>query len=165
MALDHHADQRTITLQALFKYILEHGRLVQRVFAAVGVTAIDHDTSRNPESGQVAVHLGNAGAVVVRPAMATAQYQVSVRIALSLNDRRMSLAIDTEMAMGMSRGAHGVAGDTDTTVSPVLEPYRHAQAAGHFPMDLRLRGPGANCLLYTSPSPRDGLLSRMPSSA
>ena len=24
---------------------------------------------------------------------------------------------------------------------------------------------GANCLLYTSPSPRDGLLSRMPSSA
>ena len=25
--------------------------------------------------------------------------------------------------------------------------------------------PGAACLLYTSPSPRDGLLSRMPSSA
>ena len=24
---------------------------------------------------------------------------------------------------------------------------------------------GVNCLLYTSPSPRDGLLSRMPSSA
>ena len=24
---------------------------------------------------------------------------------------------------------------------------------------------GGNCLLYTSPSPRDGLLSRMPSSA
>ena len=26
-------------------------------------------------------------------------------------------------------------------------------------------GNGSNCLLYTSPSPRDGLLSRMPSSA
>ena len=25
--------------------------------------------------------------------------------------------------------------------------------------------PGCTCLLYTSPSPRDGLLSRMPSSA
>ena len=25
--------------------------------------------------------------------------------------------------------------------------------------------PGKGCLLYTSPSPRDGLLSRMPSSA
>ena len=29
---------------------------------------------------------------------------------------------------------------------------------------LRLKGE-RNCLLYTSPSPRDGLLSRMPSSA
>ena len=27
------------------------------------------------------------------------------------------------------------------------------------------RGEGYDCLLYTSPSPRDGLLSRMPSSA
>ena len=27
------------------------------------------------------------------------------------------------------------------------------------------RGPYSGCLLYTSPSPRDGLLSRMPSSA
>ena len=30
----------------------------------------------------------------------------------------------------------------------------------------KMRKPGAKgCLLYTSPSPRDGLLSRMPSSA
>ena len=29
----------------------------------------------------------------------------------------------------------------------------------------RLKGMGYTCLLYTSPSPRDGLLSRMPSSA
>ena len=28
-----------------------------------------------------------------------------------------------------------------------------------------LIGPSGSCLLYTSPSPRDGLLSRMPSSA
>ena len=28
-----------------------------------------------------------------------------------------------------------------------------------------LQDKGINCLLYTSPSPRDGLLSRMPSSA
>ena len=31
--------------------------------------------------------------------------------------------------------------------------------------DLSLLPPTDNCLLYTSPSPRDGLLSRMPSSA
>ena len=33
------------------------------------------------------------------------------------------------------------------------------------PVFLRLGGTGTSCLLYTSPSPRDGLLSRMPSSA
>ena len=31
--------------------------------------------------------------------------------------------------------------------------------------DLRSNGESIDCLLYTSPSPRDGLLSRMPSSA
>ena len=31
--------------------------------------------------------------------------------------------------------------------------------------DLVSRSKDKNCLLYTSPSPRDGLLSRMPSSA
>src|SRR5665647_715942 len=36
--------------------------------------------------------------------------------------------------------------------------FRAAQAFGHFQQQL-------SCLLYTSPSPRDGLLSRMPSSA
>ena len=30
---------------------------------------------------------------------------------------------------------------------------------------VRARGPGGPCLLYTSPSPRDGATSRMPSSA
>ena len=32
-------------------------------------------------------------------------------------------------------------------------------------VDLAYKGGSKNCLLYTSPSPRDGLLSRMPSSA
>ena len=36
-----------------------------------------------------------------------------------------------------------------------------AQAIGRGGQNIRL----ASCLLYTSPSPRDGLLSRMPSSA
>ena len=31
--------------------------------------------------------------------------------------------------------------------------------------DIPVRFEGRDCLLYTSPSPRDGLLSRMPSSA
>ena len=35
----------------------------------------------------------------------------------------------------------------------------------YWPMNVLLGGPSYACLLYTSPSPRDGLLSRMPSSA
>ena len=37
--------------------------------------------------------------------------------------------------------------------------------AWHLAMTLEKSGRGKGCLLYTSPSPRDGLLSRMPSSA
>ena len=36
---------------------------------------------------------------------------------------------------------------------------------GTFSVRHRAAREGRNCLLYTSPSPRDGLLSRMPSSA
>src|SRR3990167_10923762 len=99
MALDHHADQRSIALQALLKHIVEYGGLTSRVFAAVGVAAVDHDPCGDLESGQVAVHLGDAVAIVVRPAMTAAQHQMGGGIARGLNDRRMPLAVDTEMTM------------------------------------------------------------------
>ena len=43
--------------------------------------------------------------------------------------------------------------------------YGDAVATGIADDDVPLRAGGKGCLLYTSPSPRDGLLSRMPSSA
>ena len=55
-----------------------------------------------------------------------------------------------------------------------LLPSADAMLSGDAPVPEYLRRPGAaaaaaepnyDCLLYTSPSPRDGLLSRMPSSA
>ena len=39
------------------------------------------------------------------------------------------------------------------------------RASGHFGPNGALLGPPGTCLLYTSPSPRDATLSRMPSSA
>ena len=58
-----------------------------------------------------------------------------------------------------------------TEVLPLL--YLHGLSSGDFVPALGqflgssagLSGPVITCLLYTSPSPRDGLLSRMPSSA
>ena len=48
------------------------------------------------------------------------------------------------------------------------EPYAHqlhALGASHNKENFALFMEMGTCLLYTSPSPRDGLLSRMPSSA
>ena len=42
--------------------------------------------------------------------------------------------------------------------------YLHVSQLHPYTQHLEFRN-GACCLLYTSPSPRDGLLSRMPSSA
>ena len=47
---------------------------------------------------------------------------------------------------------------------PTLDLPRRTAADHHLPK-VPLNGLNYLCLLYTSPSPRDGLLSRMPSSA
>ena len=47
-------------------------------------------------------------------------------------------------------------------VRQVLETHGHWDHIQAIP---QIRDAGYSCLLYTSPSPRDGLLSRMPSSA
>ena len=44
-----------------------------------------------------------------------------------------------------------------------IAPMAEAEIA--FKLKKGLKGPGVTCLLYTSPSPRDATLSRMPSSA
>ena len=50
----------------------------------------------------------------------------------------------------------------------VLSGFKQAEEQGHIGKDdleVYQDGQYTDCLLYTSPSPRDGLLSRMPSSA
>ena len=50
-------------------------------------------------------------------------------------------------------------------VKPKVPKVRPAKQASLKPVELPVEAPPETCLLYTSPSPRDGLLSRMPSSA
>ena len=49
----------------------------------------------------------------------------------------------------------------DEAVDLVLFAFEHGENGDL----LIMKAPACTCLLYTSPSPRDGLLSRMPSSA
>ena len=55
--------------------------------------------------------------------------------------------------------------NADKYISSVLEPKLLSLARDIFGQDVPFIFQHGGCLLYTSPSPRDGLLSRMPSSA
>ena len=59
------------------------------------------------------------------------------------------------------RGSYDMATRLDKTIC--LLPC-HSSLDGYVTFQV-LEGKSRSCLLYTSPSPRDGLLSRMPSSA
>ena len=61
---------------------------------------------------------------------------------------------DAEIIAAVERGLDA-AGRGQTVIEPRTHLKPDAGTDGHFNI----------CLLYTSPSPRDGLLSRMPSSA
>ena len=57
----------------------------------------------------------------------------------------------------------GLAGQGDGRIEPTERSIINAME--RFGLDITRADQSRNCLLYTSPSPRDGLLSRMPSSA
>ena len=57
-------------------------------------------------------------------------------------------------------------GHTASQIAEALgDTTRNAVIGKAHRLNLEARAPSKPCLLYTSPSPRDGLLSRMPSSA
>ena len=72
-----------------------------------------------------------------------------------------SIAIETAMLMGNDALNFG-GGRVNGVVQPVQMLKDEALQKAKMEVILEM---GQDCLLYTSPSPRDGLLSRMPSSA
>ena len=56
---------------------------------------------------------------------------------------------------------------TGAVITPIFQTSTYAQPSpgDHTGYEYSRTGNPTRCLLYTSPSPRDGLLSRMPSSA
>ena len=68
------------------------------------------------------------------------------------------------MLFPMKQSTYRQGNSTETAVIRVLNDVIHATVEGKVTA-LVLLDLSSACLLYTSPSPRDGLLSRMPSSA
>ena len=54
---------------------------------------------------------------------------------------------------------------TNTIVQPEFDDMRPAGVSNHYSRIRNENAQAISCLLYTSPSPRDATLSRMPSSA
>ena len=98
---------------------------------------------------------------------------VSVAKEIDLEDKFENMG--AQMVKEVASRTNDEAGDGTTTATllaqAIVKEGMKAVAAGMNPMDLKRGIDMATsnvvdaCLLYTSPSPRDGLLSRMPSSA
>ena len=82
--------------------------------------------------------------------------------------RGIQLEIGVPVTCAVSIGNNIAAGFGDGTVRIFSSGEKHKTLKAHKGVILCMAKDGDNiltCLLYTSPSPRDGLLSRMPSSA
>ena len=79
----------------------------------------------------------------------------------SIDEKSFRSLIDFQI----SEGIHGLVPVGTTGESPTLSHEEHKLAVEICVEETAKRVPVIACLLYTSPSPRDGLLSRMPSSA
>ena len=93
------------------------------------------------------------------------------------DDKYILKDIDFTIDSGEVVGLIAPSGFGKTTLAKILAGYEKPQSGsvtidgnklskkGYSPVQLIFQHPEKSCLLYTSPSPRDGLLSRMPSSA
>ena len=88
-----------------------------------------------------------------------------------LNNRRVSVAWNGErLVTGRADGPLEFDGEGPLLVWDLRGILKNRPAPGPLPLNPKREtlvdsGMAWGCLLYTSPSPRDGLLSRMPSSA
>ena len=143
MALDHDADDATVTTGDLTSHILTHLDLLFGLLAAVGMAEVDHDAGRQPCLDDLLSGDIDALGVIVG-AVPTAQDDVGIGIAGGGEDGRLPVLGDRHEHMRPGRRMDGVDGDLHVTVGAVLEAHWTRQARGEFPMALTLGGAGAD---------------------
>src|ERR1700722_20769638 len=104
IAFDHHAEDATISGGNLCSDIAADQALTGVVFVAVGVAAIDHDAWRNAGFLHLLSSLGHSAGLVVRRLPATAEDDVTVRIAPGKQNRRLPCLRVPEEGVRIGRG-------------------------------------------------------------
>ena len=99
MAFEHDAAQAGIPRRALSNHIGQHLGLAQRVFTAVGVTAVHHQRRRHAQALQLCAHLGHSISLVIGATVTATQHDMGVRITRSLNQRRAAMQVHAEVLM------------------------------------------------------------------
>ena len=121
--------------------------------------------------GKVAV-INAMGRVFIQPPLED-PFMVTEREVTRLREEEGVKVIFVDFHAEATSEKIGFGHHLDGKVSAVAGTHTHVQTADERILpggtavisDVGMCGPHYSCLLYTSPSPRDGLLSRMPSSA
>src|SRR6185369_4651973 len=144
VGFDHHAEQRLVAEADLVDDVGHDQRLQFRLLEAVGMRAVDDDVVRQLGFGQRLFDHGDRDGVVVRAAVAAAQHDVAVGVALGADDGDPALVGQAEEGVRLGGGEDGVDRDAEVAAGAVLEADRGRQAGGHFAVGLRFGGAGAD---------------------
>ncbi|MNQ46614.1 hypothetical protein D3C85_604360 [compost metagenome] len=108
------------------------------------MAAVDHDVRADAGLGQFLLADGNADRVVVRLAVAAAQYHVAIGVALGGDDGHAAFLVDAEETVRAGNRLQGVDRHGQAAVGAVLEADRGGQAGRHFAVSLGFGGAGAD---------------------
>ena len=152
------------TQQEKIQYLLQGIDVLQR-YKKTPLENLDLAFEVFPENARVAAGQNNVYGTEISALEQDIQTILSARRQIVIDDQFL---FDPQIfeALRVARKHHGV--DIFVMLHPLTSPGKKEPVGAHIPNNLfvpELISMGANCLLYTSPSPRDGLLSRMPSSA
>ena len=106
--------------------------------------AVHHDVGGDAGLFQCFFGQGHGYGIIVRLAAATAQYHMSVLVALGGGQCHTAFRINTQEAVWGLHTQHGVDGHIQAAIGAILEAHRAGQTGRHFPVGLAFGGTGAN---------------------
>ena len=137
-------------------------KFINYAMAAVAATCL---AMAGPLSAQTAT-TNSIEAIVVAPQGDNVAVKIDLKEALTAPPTGFSVANPAKIAFDFPATANGLGKNSLTFKEGDLQSANVVQVGERTRVVLNLtRSLNYTCLLYTSPSPRDGLLSRMPSSA